>query len=571
MLSFQQNGRSRAVLSKYFLPLLLLVLLSAGSSRAQAPVYGVLFETFTNSFDLCPQPNAFDADFKSTLSSKGSEVIHLNHHIANIGDTMAQNAFGSNQTMFYLSKVNGTSPIFVSAVNRTIYSSGSLPRLSPTSSEWDPQIDAQSHIARSVDFNLVSATLDKTTRTLQVVLDVTSKSAITSTAKIRYAILQDNITNVQCSGSGPNKHNNVVRYITFGDSIVGLTGKPAGTTVRMLYTQIIRNDVRFKYADMKLVAFIEESTNADDYHVTTTALLKKDFDTLQTPPHSLIVQDSALDGHTFVPGTTVTIVISKSNINFVQVAYSIDNGANWRPVALTSSLSYNWTVPDSATTQGKIKLSEVGGSGTAVAIEKGNFTIAKSAHSLTILKPTAKDSIPIGQPVKIVWTKQGFSSVMILYARDFSGKWDTISQSFGTDTAYTWTAVGPATTQAQIRLIPIGVSDVPAQTSDLFTILTSQGVAQTLNAKSSALTIYPNPATSASDLHVSFMLNEPGVVSVAVYDLLGRVVQSAMPHEYSDGVVETSLNAMSLPAGSYIVRVSTQKGFVASERFEVVK
>jgi len=529
--------------------------------------YGVLYETFTNSFDLCPQPNTFDAAFKSTLSSKGSEVIHLNHHVANIGDPMAQLAVGSSQTDWRLANVDGLSgtPAFQCAVNRTDFGN-TWPRLSGSPSEWEGRIDQEFSKARSVDISYVSGSYDPTTRTFSATLDITSRSALTDTVKVRYAILQDNVTYAQCSGTGASKHNDVVRYITMADSVLALMGKPSGSTTRVTYAQVIRNSQSILSAlkDVKLVVFIEETATGDDYHVTAAGLVLKGLDTLKPPARSLALIDSALDGHSFAPGTTIPIQFQKLNISAVSVYYSLDNGTTWRGIATSTLSPVNWTVPDSATTTGKIKVVDTF-NGDPIAIEKGNFTIAASAKSIQILRPTSKDTLNIGDNLPIRWTKRGVGAVHVLLSRNGGVSWDTLAHGV-TDTIYVWKVTGPATSQGVIKLLPAAGETVP-QESDPFVILISVGVSmQPASPDAAIIKIYPNPSPSGDVVRISLGLLHPSAVEIEVYDVLGKLVASnSIPHAVS-GSVETSVDTRTLAAGSYTVRVVTDKGIATSAR-----
>ncbi len=530
--------------------------------------YGVLYETFTNSVDLCPQPNQFDADFKSTLSSKGSEVIHLNHHVANIGDIIARIAVGSTQTDWRLANVSGSggTPVFVCAVNRTDFGN-TWPRLSSTKSEWEARIDQEAGKARSVDIAYVSGTYDPSTRTFSVTLDITSRSALTDTVKVRYAILQDNVNQAQCNGSGPSNHDDVVRYITIVDSVLNLMGKPSGTTTRVTYTEVIRTAVASALADLKLVAFIEETATGDDYHVTAAGLVLKKFDTLKPPARSLAIIDSALDGHTFAPLSIVPIQFQKLNISAVTVYYSVDNGTTWRGIATSTLSPVNWTVPDSATTMGKIKVVDAF-NGDPVAIEKGNFTIAAAAKSIQILRPTSKDTLNIGDNLPIRWTKRGVAAVHVLLSRNGGAAWDTLAHSI-TDTTYLWKVTGPATSQAVIKLLPAAGETVP-QESDPFVILTQVGVAMQLVSPDAAIVkIFPNPSQSGDAVRMSLSLLHPSAVQIEVYDVLGKLVRSSsIPYAVS-GLVQTSVDTRSLDAGTYTVRVITDKGVATSTRLVI--
>lgn len=85
------------------------------------------------------------------------------------------------------------------------------------------------------------------------------------------------------------------------------------------------------------------------------------------------------------------------------------------------------------------------------------------------------------------------------------------------------------------------------------------------SADAFALTIYPSPTHGPARLAVS--LPEPGVVSVSVFDLLGRLV-----HTKTEGLVagegRVELDATGWPSGLYVVRLASASR-VATTRFVV--
>jgi hypothetical protein len=555
---------------RYFIAsLALALLLVLGVSKASAQtVYGVLYETFTNSFDLCPAPNTFDQQFKSTLSSKGSKVIHLNHHVANLGDPMAQLAVGSTQTDWRLANTDGSSgtPVFESAVNRTDFG-GVTARLSPTQSEWESRIDQEVAKSRSADITYVKGSYDPFTRKLSIMLDVTSDIAYSDSVKIRYAILQDNISYAQCSGTGPTIHNNVVRYITLGDSVLSLTGKPSGTTVRVIYNQTIGSSSKIKLSDLKLVAFIEETSTGDDYHVTSAGQVLKDFDTLKPPPQSLTLLSSSLDGQTFTPNTNIKIQFSKLNVSSVSAYYSLDNGKTWTLITSSTQIPIDWTVPDSATTTGKIKLQSSFDS-TVQSIETGTFTIARSAKSFRILRPTSKDTLQINQNFRILWTKQGVPAVNVLLTRNGGIHFDTLARGV-TDTMLIWKVNGPSSGAANIVLIATGGETTPVE-SDPFIILTQVGVAaQPPTSNIASIQLYPNPAQGSNEVRLTLNLTRSTQFNIELYDVLGRLVNSTEIPRPIAGRYETAIDTHGLSAGTYTVRIVTDQGDATSSRLVI--
>ena len=523
---------------------LLLVLSVFLVSSASAQQHMVLFETFTNSYDQCPMGNTFDQEFKQTLSSDGSKIIHLNHHIGNVGDPMAQSATGSNPTGASLS---GGNYVFMAAVDRTDFG-GTLSHTTNVQADWESRISSEASKSPSASVSLVDAKFDKTTNTLHAIVEVTALKSLSNPVSIHYAITQDNVTYAQCNGSGPSTHNNVVRYITVGDSAALAGGVSAGQTVRVEYEQPIRkSDTRFDIKQMKLIAFLIGSGG----NVVNAAILKKNFDTLQAPPQLLEFVDTSIDNKVYHPGDIAVIDYNSSNIQYADAYYSLDNGSTWNGFATSVSSPINWVVPDSATTQGKFKL--VGPDGVLEAMQKGNFTIVASAHSLTLLHPTVGDTARMLLKFLIQWRKVGFDAVKLESTLDGGANWTVIAPSV-TDTFYNWTVPNVNTNQAQIRITALGVSDVPPITSPQFTITGGTGAVRTLpEFQVRLLSSYPNPA--ATDAALTLQIEAPAsAINVQVLDLLGNEVYHVTGYTNDNGSFR--LPTTGLAAGTYIVRIT---------------
>lgn len=69
------------------------------------------------------------------------------------------------------------------------------------------------------------------------------------------------------------------------------------------------------------------------------------------------------------------------------------------------------------------------------------------------------------------------------------------------------------------------------------------------------LALYPNPSRGQATISIS--LSKPVVVRVALFDLLGREVQHLWNGQLNSGDHNISVDASSLPSGTYVVRATT--------------
>ncbi|MDP3150832.1 MAG: T9SS type A sorting domain-containing protein [Ignavibacteria bacterium] len=66
---------------------------------------------------------------------------------------------------------------------------------------------------------------------------------------------------------------------------------------------------------------------------------------------------------------------------------------------------------------------------------------------------------------------------------------------------------------------------------------------------------YPNPFNPSTT--ISYELQKPGLVSLKVYNILGKVVVDLMNDTQEAGQHEISFNAVNLPSGTYIYKIQS--------------
>ncbi|HYV90532.1 MAG TPA: T9SS type A sorting domain-containing protein [Chitinophagales bacterium] len=67
--------------------------------------------------------------------------------------------------------------------------------------------------------------------------------------------------------------------------------------------------------------------------------------------------------------------------------------------------------------------------------------------------------------------------------------------------------------------------------------------------------IYPNPLSNSTTIY--FTLNEPQKVSLKIFDLNGRLIQTLADDEFDSGEHQVEWNASNLEAGIYFLRMET--------------
>jgi hypothetical protein len=157
------------------------------------------------------------------------------------------------------------------------------------------------------------------------------------------------------------------------------------------------------------------------------------------------------------------------------IELSLNAGQTWSTIGLINAnvFTYSWNVPDSASTQAMIRITD----GNGVTGESGLFTIKANAGTIVIVDPTVGENIDGGTVnYKINWTATNVTSPMTLeYSLDGGLNW-TLMGVTSTEGAqsFTWALVpNVATTDALVRIIDAnGVTGI----SGLFTITTIKNI-----------------------------------------------------------------------------------------------
>ena len=118
--------------------------------------------------------------------------------------------------------------------------------------------------------------------------------------------------------------------------------------------------------------------------------------TITAIPYSVVVDaatssnsvslTSPVGGESWVLGAAQNITWTSSNVTNVMLEYSSDNGSNWSTIIASTAASagtYVWTVPSTATTTAKIRISDA--SNSAINAVSGVFTIAAQSSSTTVI------------------------------------------------------------------------------------------------------------------------------------------------------------------------------------------
>ncbi|HLK89608.1 MAG TPA: FG-GAP-like repeat-containing protein [Polyangia bacterium] len=277
------------------------------------------------------------------------------------------------------------------------------------------------------------------------------------------------------------------------------------------------------------------------------------------------------DGVTAYAGTPLTIAWT-SNLpptGTVMIELSADGGASFQTLAaaVPNSGSFAWTVtgPDTAAAQLRISTSDpalsVGVSGT--------FGIVTPV--VTVTGPAAGASWPIGTAQTITWTTNLASapSVLVELSTDGGGSYTTLAAAAPNTGSFAWTAVGPATAAAVVRVslnggVPgSGVSAPFALSSDAlavtapaagasWTIGTARSITWTSNLPSSA-TVKIELSRNGGTSYTTLAASAPNTGSFA-WTVSGAATSSALVRVSANGFAASAVSgAFALVAATITV------------------
>jgi len=161
-------------------------------------------------------------------------------------------------------------------------------------------------------------------------------------------------------------------------------------------------------------------------------------------------------GESLEVGTTYTINwVAAPGVDRYNLYYSTNNGVNWSTLATnTSSNYYNWTVPNSPSTECQIKVRDYNNA-CIVDVSDANFSIEPPTPSITVDYPSSSNlTFYIGNSYNIQWTTEydDVDFVKIDYSIDNGATWINIVDVTEDDGSYYWDAADVSSTECLIRV-----------------------------------------------------------------------------------------------------------------------
>jgi ELWxxDGT repeat protein len=152
---------------------------------------------------------------------------------------------------------------------------------------------------------------------------------------------------------------------------------------------------------------------------------------------------------------------TSGSIDNVKLEYSIDNGASWIVIIGTTEndSSYSWTIPDTASSQCFIKVSDANG----IAFDVSDAVFGIINPTITVTAPNGGENWESGSAQNITWSSTGsIANVKIEYSIDSGSSWNSISASTANNGSFNWTVANSSSNSCLVK-----VSDVAGTAFDV--------------------------------------------------------------------------------------------------------
>lgn len=153
-------------------------------------------------------------------------------------------------------------------------------------------------------------------------------------------------------------------------------------------------------------------------------------------PNPLIEIINPLTANTFVSNSEINIEWNSGGIDFINIDYSIDGGANW--ISITNNLStsnsnFIWNIGNNVIASGLLRVSD---SNNSQLYDQISFNVANP--SLSISSPNGGESLISGTVNYISWQSLGVNYVNLYYSNDNGNNWNVIDTNILNIGYYNW-------------------------------------------------------------------------------------------------------------------------------------
>ncbi|HOM66186.1 MAG TPA: T9SS type A sorting domain-containing protein [Ignavibacteriales bacterium] len=159
-----------------------------------------------------------------------------------------------------------------------------------------------------------------------------------------------------------------------------------------------------------------------------------------------------------------------SDITNLKLEYTTDDGINWYTITSNTNAAtgtYNWRVPDTASTGYRIRISDVTFSSEIADTSDNIFTVKR----LNLITPDASTNWLANTTQQIKWNTVGVSQIILQYTTNNGSTWNNITTNpiSASTGQYNWLTPNISSTNVKVRIYDYSVPNI-SDTSASFTI-----------------------------------------------------------------------------------------------------
>jgi endonuclease I len=191
---------------------------------------------------------------------------------------------------------------------------------------------------------------------------------------------------------------------------------------------------------------------------------------------------SPVGGENWTGNSSHNITWTYANVTNVKLEYTTDAGTNWTTIIASTAAStgtYNWTVPNVASTNYKVRISDVAGNASA-SVSASVFTVTAVTGTLSLTSPVGGESWVGGSLHNITWASSNVTNIKIEYTTDAGSNWTTVIASTAASAAsYAWTVPSTASANYKVRITDASNASITSISASTFTVTVSNSLTLT--------------------------------------------------------------------------------------------
>jgi hypothetical protein len=240
------------------------------------------------------------------------------------------------------------------------------------------------------------------------------------------------------------------------------------------------------------------------------------------------------------------------------VSHSVDGGTFIRDgVVIGTDTTFTTPCPTVNSTDVRFRVDVYSG-----AYSSSNVSEPTTARGNYLVYPNGFQSFAWDSTVNVWWIQTPYvprDSTIIELSTDGGSTWSR-QGSVGSDTFFVWSVPHVISTDCYIDItFYSGTASALDESNAHFTIYDPSGVpgeyaGPELPVDAILEPPFPNPFNPATC--IAFILEDDALVSLDVYDMLGRPVATLAEGPYSAGRHVVTWNAIDLPSGTYLIRLT---------------